>query len=273
MSLHPFDMQMELPTEAIRLDCAALHLARDVYGVVNLFPYLEQIDGLAAEVFERRAGLTAPLRYEAMREVLVERHDFRGNSDDYYDPENSYFNRVLERSRGIPITLSILWIEVARRLKWPVSGVGFPGHFLVRFDDAEHYVLVDPFRDGQSLNIDDCRKILSHHFEGKVEFKPEFLEPVDARSTLVRLLNNLRSIYLVNHDWGRLDDVLQRLAAVEPENSRHREELAALRYRQGDVRSAYAHLSSCLTSGSDTDERVMVQKKLRHLEAAIAALN
>lgn len=272
--LHPFDLLMELPTAAIRLDFASLHLARDLYGEFDPFVFVARIDELANEVAQRRPGLTAPLRYEAMREVLVEEHGFRGNSEDYYDPENSYLNRVIESKRGIPISLSILWIEVARRLKWPVAGVGFPGHFLVRFDDADHLVLVDPFREGMSLNVEDCQKILAHHFEGKVAFSPEFLEPVDARSILARLLNNLRSIYLVNHDWSRLEDVLQRLAAVDPTNSRHREELAALRYRQGDVRSAYAHLlATWVHAGGDSDERVMVQKRLRHLEAALAAMN
>src|SRR5262249_38062941 len=152
-----------------------------------------------------------------------------GDADDYYDPQNSYLNRVLERKRGIPITLAIIWIEVSRRLNWPVAGVGFPGHFLIRFDDAEHYVLVDPFRQGQSMDLDDCRKLLEHQFDGKVKFAPEFLEPVDTRCILNRLLSNLRSIYAVQHDWGRLDDVLQRLAALDPDNGQHRQELAAIR--------------------------------------------
>ena len=95
-----------------------------------------------------RPGLTAILRYQAMRDVLVNEHNFHGNQDDYYDPQNSYLNRVLDRRLGAPVSLATIWVEVARRLKWPVHGVALPGHFLVRFDDPERFVLADPFAEG-----------------------------------------------------------------------------------------------------------------------------
>jgi len=273
MISHPFDMLMELDTRYIRLDCAALHLARDVYPGLALAPYLSRLDEMAEEVAARRPGLSASLRYEAMRRVLTEQYELRGNEDDYYDPQNSYLNRVLERRLGIPITLSIVWLEVARRLKWPVAGAGLPGHFIIRFDDEERFVLVDPFRGGRTLSIDDCRRILEHHFEGAIEFSPRFLEPVDVRYILARLLNNLRSIYVAQRDWRRVGQVLCRLAAVEPTNVRHLHELAALLYRQGDIRGALAHLATFLRRRPEAGRDFLMRERLSHLEALMASLN
>jgi regulator of sirC expression with transglutaminase-like and TPR domain len=274
MNSHPFDLLVELPDADVRLDCAALHLARDVYPHIGVQAYLTRLDALAAEVAGLRAGLAAPLRYQALREVLVAQHGLNGNKDDYYDPDNSYLSRVLDRGCGIPISLAVVWIEVGRRLKWPVAGAGLPGHFLVRIDDPERFVAVDVFNDARTLSLDDCEKLLEQQFEGKVKFQPELLDPVDTRSILSRMLANLRQIYMVNHNWPRLRDVLHRLTALEPQNSLHLQELAALHFRLGDVRGAYAHLAACLQRLPDgTDDRQGVQNKLERLEAAIAALN
>jgi regulator of sirC expression with transglutaminase-like and TPR domain len=257
MSLHPFDTLLELPDEAVRLDCAMLHLARDVYPDLNLLACVERLDGLAAEVQELRPGLTAVQRYEALREVLFERHEFRGNEDDYYDPQNAYLNRILDRKLGIPIGLSVLWIEVGRRLNWPIFGVGFPSHFLVRLDDPDRFLVADPFHEGRAVSQEECQKLLDHQFSGKVKFSSEMLSPVDTRTILARVLNNLRVIYRANQDWSRLDDVLQRLAVIDPLNEDHRMELAALRSRLGNARSAYAQLANYLNYRPDRDESDM----------------
>jgi regulator of sirC expression with transglutaminase-like and TPR domain len=273
MTSHPFDLLMELDTGCIRLDCAALHLARDAYPAIALPTYLARLDRIAEEVGQERPGLSATLRYEAMRRVLVGDYHLRGNQDDYYDPENTYLHRVLERGLGVPISLSVVWLEVARRLKWPVTGLGLPGHFIIRFDDDERFVLVDPFRDGRSLTIDDCRQILDYYFEGQVPFSPSFLRPVGVRFILARMLNNLRNIYTTHHDWRRLAAVLQRLASVEPDNTRHLLDLVSLLYRQGDVQMAHAQLSMYLRRQPDAEDQFLTREKLAHLEAIIASLN
>lgn len=273
LNTHPFDLLMELHTADIRLDCAALHLTRDVYPHVNVCAYLRQLDDLADEVAAERPGLSANLRYEAMRRVLVDRHELHGNEDDYYDPDNSFLNRVLERGLGVPISLSVVWMEVARRLKWPVTGLGLPGHFVIRFDDHERFVLVDPFYGGRTLRIDDCRRLLDHNYDGKVAFSSKFLLPVDTRTVLARMLNNLRNIYIANQDWPRVADTLARLAAVEPENDDHLHELAALLYHDGNVRGAYAHLSAYLRRRPHADDQLQVRQRLAHLDAVIASLN
>jgi regulator of sirC expression with transglutaminase-like and TPR domain len=264
---------MELDTNHIRLDCAALHLARDVYADLDLGRFLSFLDELAEEVADLRPGLSAIRRYDALREVLVARHGFRGDEQDYYDPRNSYLNDVLDRHRGIPISLAVVWIEVARRLKWPVAGVGMPGHFLVRVDDAERFVLADPFNSGQSLSVDECARWVNDRFDEPIRFSQEMLKPVDSRYVLGRMLKNLRQIHLLAGDWGRLRKVLQRLCALEPQNGQHLQDLASVFARQGDVRGAYRCLRLYLRREPDAQDSDMVEYNLARLEAALTALN
>ena len=273
MTIHPFDLLMELDARCIRLDCAALHLARDVYPDCPLPQYLTFLDSLAEKVAELRPGLSANLRYEAMRQVIIEQYKFRGNEDDYYDPENSYLNRVIDRRIGVPISLSVIWLEVARRLKWPVSGVGLPGHFIIRFDDDERFVLVDPFRAGRTLSIENCREVLDYYYEGQVPFSSTFLRPVGATFILSRMLNNLRQIYTANHDWQRLSTVLKRLAAVEPDNAGYINELATLLYSQSEMQEAQRCLSQFLRKQPNADDQFLISEKLVHIEALLASLN
>ncbi|MBU0637780.1 MAG: transglutaminase-like domain-containing protein [Planctomycetes bacterium] len=273
MRVHPFDLLMELSTDHIRLDCAALHLARDVYPELDINVYLTLLDCIAQEVADLRPGLTAPLRYEAMREVLVANYGLSGSIEDYLDPQGSYLNRVLKRRTGIPVALSVVWLEVARRLKWPVAGVALPGYFLVRFDDAERFVLADPFDGGVAVSVNDCRRVIEQRFRGQVSFSRRMLRQVDTRTVLTRVLTDLRALYLARREWPRVALVLRRLAAVEPDNVHHLQDLAALHCRRGDVRAAYAHLAVCLERLPAGDDRKRVRQNLHKLQAAVVALN
>jgi regulator of sirC expression with transglutaminase-like and TPR domain len=273
LSQHPFDLLVELHAEHIRLDCAALQFARDAYPYLDMRRYLSRLDALAEEVAALRPGLASTLRYQAMRQVLVEEHGLRGNAKGYYDPQNSYLNRVLERGVGIPISLSVIWMEVGRRLKWPVSGIALPSHFIVRFDDPERFVLADPFSGGQSLSVDDCRRLVAANVERPVHFSRRLLRPITTRGVLARMLGNLREIYLAMGSWGHLLDVLQRLVALEPHQGRHLQDLAAVYARLGDVRGAYGYLRLYLRRAPHARDQELVEGNIKRLEAAIVALN
>ncbi|MBK9127102.1 MAG: transglutaminase family protein [Phycisphaerales bacterium] len=273
MSRHPFDLLMELDTPDIRLDCAALHLARDAFPDLNMTVPLRTLDDLAARVSDERPGLAANLRYEALRKVLVGDFGLTGNRDQYYDPDNCYLNQVLARRVGMPLSLSIVWIEVARRLKWPVAGVGLPGHFVVRIDDPERLVIVDPFNDGRTLGLDECRRIVRQRFGRSVRFSRSLLAPVDARGILARLLRNLRNVYLAANELPRVACVIQRMAALEPGNGQHLQDMAAICCRLGDLRRAYAHLAAYLHRMPGGQDSGQVLGNLRQLRAALVALN
>ncbi|MBK8916182.1 MAG: transglutaminase family protein [Phycisphaerales bacterium] len=272
MSPHPFDLLMQLDEPLIRLDCAALHLARDAYPGLAIECSLRQLDEIAAQVADRRPGLDAPLRYAAMRSVLVEELGFRGNEEDYYDVENSYLNRVLERRLGIPLSLSVVWIEVARRLKWPVAGVGFPCHFLVRFDDPDRFVVADAFRGGESLSLDDCRELLEARQPG-LKFSMSMLEPVSTRAVLIRMLTNLRTIHMCAGRWGPAAAVLERLIAADPTNAQHPQELAMVYRRSGNLRRAYAALAAFIHRCPRSREFEAVCASLERVESDLAGMN
>lgn len=273
MSRHPFDLLMELGTDQIWLDCAALHLAHDAYPNISISYYLGVLDSMAAEVGALRPGLAANLRYRALRSVLVESYSLTGTPTIDNPPETIYLNRVLDRGLGVPISLSIVWIEVARRLKWPVSGVALPGHFFVRLDDPERFVLADPFRDGQALTLTECERLVEEATGGKVPFTMDLLKPVDTREVLVQLLRALRNTYLAANDMARLTGVLRRLAAADPANGQHLQDLAAVCCRRGDVRGAYAHLALCLRRSPRGSDAQIVRDNLQKLHAAMLALN
>jgi regulator of sirC expression with transglutaminase-like and TPR domain len=273
MSRHPFDLLMELETHQIRLDCAALHLARDRYPALNVDRYLRMLDAMAEDVAALRPGLSATLRYKAMREILVDERRLTGNCKNYYDPANCYLNCVLDTGLGIPITLSTVWVEVGRRLKWPVAGVALPGHFVVRLDDPDRFVLADPFCDGRTLSIADCRDLVRQRFGDDFPFSKSYLKPIKSRGILSRLLRNLRNVYLVHNDLPGVASILQRMRAAEPGNGRHLQDLAAVCCRQGDVRTAAAHLALYLDRQPNAHDSEHVRNNLKVLQAALVALN
>jgi len=268
-----FAWLLELDPADIRLDCALLHLARDAYLDLDVVAYLRRLDALAERVAACRPGLSAPLRYKALYDVLVGEEEYRGDEDDCSDPQNYYLNRVLERHRGAPVTLSVIWIEVARRLKWPVAGVGLPGHFLVRIDDPERFVLADPFRDGRTLDLRDCQRLVAWGSDRRARRWQGFLRPLETRAILVRVLRNLRTVYLAGQNWPRLEQVLRRLALLEPARARHAHELAALHWRLGRYRQAFRELATYLQRRPNGDDLNLVRQRLAHLEAVIASSN
>lgn len=273
MNEHFFDLLVQMRADHIRLDCAALHLARDVYPTLNIHHYLRELDALAAEVARQRPGPHAVARYWATRAVLVEAHGFRGAQWDYHHPQNGYLNRVLDRRRGFPVPLSVVWLEVARRLKWPAAGIAIPGRFLVSFDDPRVVVWADPFADGEVVRIERRRRGDGVPSGRAVWPPPALGRPLNTRAILARMLNDLRAVYLTGHDWRHLSLILMRLAALQPKNGRHLQELAAVHAHLGDRRRAYGYLRLYLEHRPDAANNEPVRSAMRRLQAALAAMN
>ena len=197
------------PPSTLELDRACLLIAAEEYPELSIDRYLGELDRLADRVRERidvDAGPEEGVR--RLRQVLAVEEGFEGNRDEYYDPRNSYLNDVLERRTGIPITLSVLYMEVARRVGLGLEGIGFPGHFLVGCLQPGGPV-VNPFNGGRALEETDLRDLLESLFGNQLGYSPGLLPTVGPNQLLFRLLNNLKGIYL------RLDDLERALAAVE----------------------------------------------------------
>jgi regulator of sirC expression with transglutaminase-like and TPR domain len=221
------------PDENIELDVAALLIAEWEYEDLDISRYLALLDDFAERVQrarERRQEQSFP-EIRALNRTLFHELGFRGNEDDYYDPRNSFLHQVIERRTGIPITLSVVYMEVARRAGVHVDGVSFPGHFLVRHDRGDSAVIIDPFRMGMSLDAAELDALLKRTRGRDAELTVEALAPASKRDILLRMLTNLAHIYRERGDVLRMLEILSRMHVLDRENQGLERELHRLRQR------------------------------------------
>lgn len=207
-----FARVVAVPDADIDLARAAFLIAATRYPDLDVDGQLRLLDGLATAGRSLLSEETGPLfSCNVLSQYLFDEVGFRGNHDDYYDPKNSYLNDVLARRLGIPITLSLLYIEVGRRLGIPLVGVGMPGHFLVHHRDVED-LFIDPFFGGILLSEDECAERLEE-ITG-MQLRREHLAPVTNRAFLTRMLRNLQGIYRQQKDAYALAGIEQLLGGL-----------------------------------------------------------
>jgi len=208
------------PDDRVDLACAVLEIARDDYPDLDVAGYLRRIDQIAVHVMERLGSeKTVYHRIAALNSVMFEEHGFHGNRRNYYDPKNSFLNEVIERKMGIPISLSVLYMEVAQRTGLPLYGVSFPGHFLVKYSDDRERIVIDPFNAGEVKSRESLGQLLESLYGGKVTLVDDFLEPVTKKQIIRRMLNNLKMIYLQEKNFLKILAVLQRLVVLDPSSA------------------------------------------------------
>jgi len=212
-----FATEMGRIDEEIDLARAAILVAREEYPQLSEERSLGILDLLAEETKDRLDNENAPLIVlQELLKTLYERHGFRGNREAYYDPRNSLLNDVLDRQLGIPLTLSIVLLEVGWRLGLPLEGVNFPGHFLVRFRGDTVDLLIDPYDGGTLRFQDQSQELLDRVYGGMVRVNESFLKTAGPREMLVRLLTNLKSIYLNVQDHKRALAAVDRILLIRP---------------------------------------------------------
>lgn len=212
------------PDDELDLLGASLVIAEPEYPQLDIGHYVAVVDGMARAVQARvalaKAASDGAQRgldvVRAVNTLLFEELGYRGNHEDYYDPRNSFVNEVLERRTGIPITMSLLVMEVTRRAGVPLQGVSFPGHFLVKYDTPGGDLLFDPFHGGVALSRADLEERLERAFGRKTTLSPSHLAGASRRQILTRILNNLRGIYQRRGDAGRERAALERIAILNP---------------------------------------------------------
>ncbi len=212
-----FEVEVDRPDEQVNLARAALLVAREEDPQLPIERHLSRLDELAEEVRDRLADETAQLVvFQELLQTLFVRNGFAGNREAYYDPRNSFLSDVLDRRRGIPLTLGIVLLEVGWRLGVPLEGVNFPGHFLVRYPGATLRLLVDPFDGGRIWFEDQAQELLDRVYGGMVRVRPRFLKAATRREMLVRLLANLKGIYLNVQDRSRALAAVERILLIQP---------------------------------------------------------
>jgi len=219
---HPrglFTAEAKRPEAEMSMARAALLVAQEEYPQIPVELYLARLDQMAEEVKDRLADETAPMVVlEELLEMLFVRRHFAGNREAYYDPRNSFLNDVLDRGTGIPLTLGMILLEVGWRLHLPLEGVGFPGHFLVRYHGDAVSLLLDPFDGGKVRFEDQAQELLDQVYGGMVRVQDSFLKTATKRDMLIRLLSNLKGVFVNVSDHPRALAAVERLLILQPES-------------------------------------------------------
>lgn len=246
-------------------DTALLLGALDVPNA-RLARYRAHIGRLAGGV-AARSGADEPLerRRGHLNAVLFKYNGYAGDTESYDDPGNANLLRVIDRRAGLPVSLGILYIHVARTQGWAVDGLAFPGHFLVRLDDRDRRLIVDPFHRGQTLEAGHLRGLLKQFRGADAELEPSHYAPVGNRAILLRLQNNIKTRALQAGDAGRAAAILERMLLIAPEAGGVWHELGILRARLGTMKDAVRALERGLACGLPDAARA-------HAEAALAKL-
>src|SRR6266581_9205273 len=201
-----------------RLAEGALLIAQEEYPTLDVEAYLQRLDAMA-EAVSSHVGLEIdPPRIVAqLNAYLFDEQGFRGNLQDYYDTRNSFLNDVIERKTGIPITLSVMYIELARQVGLPIVGVGMPGHFLVRYSAQPTVFWIDPYYHGKLLSQEDCQQRLTAMYGQRLAWDDAYVQPVSDHAILQRMLYNLKAIYVEQGDHRRALGVVERLLLLRPD--------------------------------------------------------
>ena len=251
-----------LPDERIDLAEAALWIAAEEQPGLDPSAWLARLDEMGERLRPRLQGVEDELvRVERLADFLSGEVGLRGNAEDYYDPRNSFLNEVLDRGLGIPITLALVYMEVGRRAGVPLVGVGFPGHFLLRHS-AEPRLLLDPFDRGRLLTEEDCRQMLEQLSNGSLPFDSRLLRPSSPRQILVRMLNNLRGIYLNQSEPLRVIGVLDRVLLLDPDDVGARRDRGLLYLRWADPQRGIEDLERYLALEPEAPDAEAVETLL-----------
>jgi regulator of sirC expression with transglutaminase-like and TPR domain len=259
--------------DRVDLARAALAIARWEYPGLDVDAYLERLDALARGVDGERRSADPVGRLHRLREYLFVEQGFAGNREDYYDPRNSFLNDVLDRRQGIPITLSLVLVEVGKRLGLAVEGIGLPGHFIAgaRFGDSQ--ILLDPFNAGALVTPETCEALVGRVLGRKVALKPENFAAVNRRQFLARMLANLKGIYWQREAWDRVVGVIDRLLVLDPKAAGEWRDRGVAWTKLGEIRRGLVDWERYLTEFPNAADHEAVKGHLRKARLKLAQLN
>ena len=265
----------KLQDDEIDLLRAALTIARTEYPGLDIESYAARLDQLArqadariTEIGDVRETITA------LNHVLFAEAGLRGNREDYYDPRNSFVNDVLDRRLGLPITLALIYMEVGRRLGFPLFGVGMPGHFLLKHYDIDgRETLIDCFNGGDILSAQDCQRRLDEIYDGQMTLRPEFLFAVSRRQILTRILNNLKTGYLSARKLRKALPLVDLILVIYPRSPEDVKQRALLRYSLGENKGAAEDLDEYLKMSPDASDADEIRQTALSIRRMLVLMN
>jgi regulator of sirC expression with transglutaminase-like and TPR domain len=282
VALEPFAEILARDDVRIDLAHACLMIAQDAYPGLDVERYLGEIERMALRLRGRLPQSISPEeRVAGLNEFLFEELGYSGNTEAYYDPRNSYLNEVMDRKTGIPITLSVLYMALGRRIGLPLEGVSFPGHFLVRLRLRNGVLILDPFAAGAPQSADELRERLRRVIPagaldsvaaGELPLE-QFLEPATNRQILARVLRNLKAIYRETDKPQEQLDVLNRMLLVAPESSGELRDRGIVYHRLECYRAALKDLTDYVEREPNAPDFEDVRVRMMELSALCARLN
>jgi regulator of sirC expression with transglutaminase-like and TPR domain len=265
----------QVDDEKIDLIRSALTIARTEYPDVKVESYVARVDELARSAASRIGDIGDPrdviaaLNYALFREAGIQ-----GNREDYYHPRNSFINEVLDRRLGIPITLALIYMEVGRRLGFPLFGVGMPGHFLLKHYDIDgSETIIDCFNGGDILSAQDCQRRLDEIYSGQMTLRPEFLFAVSRRQMLTRILNNLKTVYLSARNFRKALPIVDLVLVIYPRSPEDVKQRALLRYSLGQSRGAADDLEAYLKMSPEASDADEIRQTALSIRRMLALMN
>ena len=281
-ALEPFAELLAGGDERIELARACLLIAEDVYPGLDIESYVNEVTRLALRLRTRLShSAGAENKVVELNQFLFDELGYSGNADDYYDPRNSYLNEVIDRRTGIPLTLSVLYIELGRKIGLPLEGVSFPGHFLVRVRMRGGMLVLDPFAGGEPQTEDELRvrleRVIPRDATGGIPVRElpleQFLEPATNRQILARLLRNLKGIYRQAEMPERMLDVLNRALVVTPDSASDLRDRGVVYQQLQCYRAALRDLNDYVAREPEAADADEMRVKLIELSSLCARLN
>jgi regulator of sirC expression with transglutaminase-like and TPR domain len=254
------------PDEQIDLERAALYIAQEEYPDLDVDACVETLDQMAAAVRSDLPTAPYPLKIlQSINRYLYDDLGFEGNTQHYYEPQNSFLNQVLQRRTGIPITLSLVYLAIARRVDFPMVGIGMPGHFLIRPAVDEMDIFVDAFNQGEILFVQDCETRLQETLGRPIPLQPEFLAPIGSRHFLARLLTNLKSIYIRQQNTLKALAIIERILYLFPEAPIELRDRGILYFHLKRWVEARQDLETYLDCVPRADDRAIIEQLLNQI--------
>lgn len=263
-----FYHEINRPEQQIDLAKAALYIAQEEYPDIEVEEYLNALDAMAFEVEERLPSERYPLKIiQTINRYLYDDLGFTGNTQGYYDHRNSFLNQVIDRRTGIPITLALVYLEISKRIDFPMVGIGMPGHFLIRPEFEEVGIFVDAFNSGEILFEQDCQDRLAQMYGHSVQMHPSFLAPVSSKRFLVRMLTNLKMIYINSQQLEKALTIVERILLLFPNEAQELRDRGILYYHIGEWENALIDLKKYLAMVPNAEDASVIRRLLAQLNA------
>ena len=265
----PFAQLMAPPHRDINLSRASLLIAQTEYPDLNVDYYLQVIEDLGLRVRSNTTDDSIMAPIQTLNHILFDEEGFRGNEEEYYDPRNSFLNDVIDRKVGIPITLSVVYMEVARHTGLNVKGVSFPGHFIVKHETPEGPLFVDPFYGGMVLEKEHLAQRLRLTGGGFMPFRDHHLAACTDAQIVTRMLNNLKGIHASRRDYDKVLTVIQMLLDVSPWDLDEVRDRGKVHLQLKDYQPALSDLETYLQFSPDAEDAEVIGRSVQYLKGLV----